>query len=392
MKALLLLLPGLCEPARAESGGRTALAAARASTLEAWARSGRVGRVNLAPAGRLPEDSSALLSLLGYDPRRERVGRGTLEAAGLGVALQPGDQALRLDLLTTWRGMLVDPWAGFIGPAEARLLVTSLAAELDGDGLEIHAGRGPRNLVVLRGLGAEAPIAVPPGRVPDGQPERSLPSGAGAERLRQLMVAAGPVLAGHDVNRVRVDLGEKPADAIWPWGPGSAAALEPFRLRTGRSLAVLARGAAPRGLGKLVGARALPAPPPAEGSPALVRDVLAALETHDVVLLHVEGPGEATPADLAELDRQVLAPLARGLQRRGDTRLLLSTDRPSPHLPPSTAVPFLLWGPGVEGGRRTEFHEAAAAASDLAVPQGHHLLDHLLGTGRSASARAEHAE
>lgn len=386
MKLLLLLLPGLCEPTRAALGGRTALQAADTPALDGLARAGRVGRVRLAPAGRLPEDGAALLSLLGRDPRRERAGRGTLEAAGLGVGLAPDDLALRLDLVTTWRGQLVDPWVGGIGAAEARLLVAALQQQLGGDGVEFHAGRGPRNLLVLRGGAGLDLVLVPPGRVPGGDFAAAEPSGADAGGLLDLMAAAGPILARHDVNRVRIDLGERPADAIWPWGKGGRWALEPFALATGRRLAVLARGAAPRGLGVLLGADLPPAPAVADGPAALLAATGAALDAADVLLLHVEGPGEAQPDDLAELDGRLVAPLVRRLAERADARLLITTDRPSPALDPAQAAPFLLWGPGVAAGRGTAFHERAAAAADLDVTAGHALLEHALATGDATAA------
>jgi 2,3-bisphosphoglycerate-independent phosphoglycerate mutase len=384
MKALLLLLPGLSEPALDDLDGRTPLEAAATPAMDQLAQAGRVGRLQLAPAGHLPEDGSALLSLLGYDPRRERPGRGALEAAGLGVELLPGDLALRFDLLTTWRGRLADPWVGGIAPAEAGLLVAALAAALDDDTVSIHPGRGARHVLRLRGGANLDLITVPPGRVPDGEIDSCWPGGDDDEVLHRLMEAAEPVLAAHDVNRVRVDLGEQPAHSVWPWGPGRALTLEPFALRMGRSLAVLARGAAPRGLGVLVGGELPELPPVRDGADAVLRSTLAALDAYDTVMLHVDGPGPATPATLGELDRTLVLPLARALKERDDVRILLTTDRPSPALPPSTAVPFLAWGAGLEPGRTATFD---ATDADLEVAPGHAILDHLLGTGHTSRAQ-----
>ncbi|RKY16859.1 MAG: hypothetical protein DRQ55_17110 [Planctomycetota bacterium] len=378
MKAVLLLLPGLCEPALADLDGRTVLAAAGTPALDQLAQEGRMGQVRLAPEGQLPEDGAALLSLLGYDPRREPCGRGALEAAGLGLELGPDDLALRLDLLTTWRGVLADPWVGGIAPAEARLLVLALAQELDDERVSLHAGRGARHVLLLRGGAGLELVTVPPGRVPEGEVAKCWPGGADGELLHRIMLAAEPVLARHDVNRVRLDLGEQPADAVWPWGPGRRLVLEPFSLRTGRSLALLARGAAPRGLGVLAGAALPMVPAVREGPAAVLRAALSALDARDVLVLHVDGPGRASPATLGELDRTLVAPLVRALARRGDVRLAVSTDRPSPSLSPAARAPFVAWGPGIEAGRARRFDPSQA---DLDVEHGHTLLDFLLGTG-----------
>ncbi len=402
MKSFILLPTGIADRPVEALDGRTALEAARTPGLDRLAREGRVGLVRQVPAGLRIGSDTAALSVLGYDPRRHDVTRGALEAAGMGVELADDDLALRCNLISTYRGELVDFNAGQIGSVEARLLIEALQAELGGPRVSFHPGLGYRNLIVLRGgrsLGFET---VPPQEV-QGQPlDEYLPYGPDAGVLRRIMAEAGDVLAAHDVNRVRVDMGENAADRIWPWGPGWSTVIEPFELRTGRSLAVLAAVPLMRGLGTMVGAH-VPDIPGATGHydtdyAGKLRAALAALEHHDVVLLHVAAANEAcheTDARrkvtvIEELDRYVVWPLLAALERRGDTRLLVTTDHMTSTVAregSTTHVPFALWGAGFDPVRARRFTEADAEAGELCVDEGHELLELLLREGPAGAER-----
>ena len=67
---------------------------------------------------------------------------------------------------------------------------------------------------------------------------KHLPRGKGGKELCQLMERAAEILANHDVNRVRKDLGENPATNIWLWGQGHRPVLDSFSKRFGIKAAV----------------------------------------------------------------------------------------------------------------------------------------------------------
>jgi 2,3-bisphosphoglycerate-independent phosphoglycerate mutase len=395
MKSFILLPTGIADVPVEALDGQTPLEVANTPFLDHLARRARIGLVRQVPEGLRDGSDVAVLSVLGYDPRGTDATRGGLEAAGMGVVLAEDDLAFRMNFVSTFRGHLVDFNAGHVGNVEAHLLVEALQAALGGPRVSFHAGLGYRNLLVIHG-GRELRIdTVPPQQVQGHPIEDYLPYGPDAGELNALIEAAERVLAVHDVNRVRVDLGENPADRVWPWGGGWRTELEPFELRTGKSLCVVAAVPLVRGLGVMMGAE-VPTVTGATGYydtdwTAKLRCATEALDRHDVVVLHLAAANEACHETdvrlkikvIEEMDRFIVGPLLSLLERRGDTRLLVTTDHMTSTVEregSTTHVPFALWGPGIapprSGGR---FTESVAAAGDLQVEEGHTMLEYALG-------------
>lgn len=407
MKSFILLPTGIADVPVEALEGRTPLEAAHTPNLDRLAAKARVGLVRQVPEGLRISSDAAVLSVLGYDPRTTDATRGGIEAAGMGVDLGPDDLAFRMNFVSTFRGHLVDFNAGHIGGVEARLLVEALQAELGGaaaageaarpfDGrVSFHPGLGYRNLLVIHGGRKLRIETVPPQEVQGHALDDYLPYGPDAAPLLELLERANAVLAAHDVNRVRVDLGENPADRIWPWGAGWRTELEPFELRTRRRLCIVAAVPLVRGLGAMMGAET-PLVPGATGYydtdwNGKLQRALAALEAHDVVLLHLAAANEACHETdvrlkvrvIEEIDRFVVGPLVAALEKRTDVRLYLTTDHMTSTVQregSTTHVPFALWGPDVPPMRTPgRFTETAAAAGDLHVEEGHTMLEYVLG-------------
>ena len=98
MKGVFIILAGIAdEPCRA-LGQATPLQAAKTPNIDALAKKSRIDYCYSVKEGVAPESSSALISLLGYNPNF--VSRGVLEAQGAGIKLTKGDLALRVNFAT----------------------------------------------------------------------------------------------------------------------------------------------------------------------------------------------------------------------------------------------------------------------------------------------------
>src|SRR5207249_11461687 len=114
-KLVLVVLDGLGDVATREQGYVTPLEAARTPNLDALARDSAQGRMIPVAPGITPGSGPGHLGLFGYDPLEFQVGRGVIEALGLGLAWQAGDVGARANFCTLdSKGIVTDRRAGRI--------------------------------------------------------------------------------------------------------------------------------------------------------------------------------------------------------------------------------------------------------------------------------------
>ena len=394
MKHVLIIPDGFADRPLEVLKGRTPIEAARTPAMDTLAREGEVGLALNIPKGLDAGSDVACMSLLGYDPLRYHTGRAPLEAVSLGVDLAENEVAFRANLVTVAEGVMVDYSAGHIKSREATVLVQSLREALEGLPAKLHAGVSYRNLLVTDLAETAGARTVPPHDITGQLVEPNLPSGPGSDLLREVMARSAKALAGHEVNEVRLSLGENTANMLWLWGGGRRPRLEPFAERYGLSGAMISAVDLLRSLGMLMGFDILKVP---GATGYLDTDYAAkgeyackALEDHDLVVVHVEAPDEASHGgkaleklkSLERIDQDVVAPIAELADRRGDTRIMVAADHATPiEVRTHTAepVPFLLWGPGFAPNGAAAFSEAAAKKTKLVEKQGWKLMGRLLG-------------
>jgi 2,3-bisphosphoglycerate-independent phosphoglycerate mutase len=153
-KIVLLVADGLGGLPHPETG-RTELETASTPNLDALAKAGVTGlHIPMGP-GITPGSGPAHMALFGYDPVKCEIGRGVLEALGIGFDLREGDVAVRLNFATVDDdGRIVDRRAGRISSEKC----VELAARLDKIRLPqteafVRAVKEHRAVLVLRGNG-----------------------------------------------------------------------------------------------------------------------------------------------------------------------------------------------------------------------------------------------
>ncbi len=161
-KLALVVLDGLGDLATQEQNYLTPLEAAYTPNLDALSKDSAQGRMIPVAPGITPGSGPGHLGLFGYDPLEFQVGRGVIEALGLGVELKPGDVCARANFATLdAKGIVTDRRAGRIPTETCEKLCAMLSARVKKIGdtqVIIQAGKEHRFVVVFRGKGLEGPL------------------------------------------------------------------------------------------------------------------------------------------------------------------------------------------------------------------------------------------
>ena len=129
-KIVLLVMDGLGGLPH-PSSGKTELESARTPNLDALAGRGSLGMTVMVREGVTPGSGPGHLSLFGYDPLRFVIGRGALSALGVGLELEGGDVAARLNLATfDGAGLVVDRRAGRPSDTDAARVAARVQKEI----------------------------------------------------------------------------------------------------------------------------------------------------------------------------------------------------------------------------------------------------------------------
>ncbi|WP_373736798.1 cofactor-independent phosphoglycerate mutase [Bacteroides heparinolyticus] len=396
MKHIIILGDGMADHPIKELGGRTLLQAAETPYMDKLARMGRVGRLLTVAEGFHPGSEVANMSVLGYDLPTVYEGRGPLEAASIGVDLQPGEMAMRCNIVCIEGNLIKNHSAGHISTEEADVLVKYLQEHLGDDRVRFYTGVQYRHLLVIKG-GDKRIDCTPPHDVPlqpfrplmvkpmEGTEDIAVPEGEAeltprqtADLINDLILRSQELLRQHPVNLQRMAGGKDPANSMWPWSPGYRPKMERLsdKFPQVRRGAVISAVDLINGIGRYAGLRRIAV----QGATGLydtnyenkVAAALDALKTDDFVYLHIEASDEAghegnvalKRLTIENLDRRVVRPLYEALKESEEpVAIALLPDHPTPcEIRTHTAepVPFLIWHRGIEPDGVQTFDEVAA--------------------------------
>jgi 2,3-bisphosphoglycerate-independent phosphoglycerate mutase len=259
-KLALVVMDGLGDVATREQGYVTPLEAAMTPNLDALSKDSAQGRMLPVAPGITPGSGPGHLALFGYDPLEYQVGRGVIEALGLGMELQAGDVAARANFCTLDdKGIVTDRRAGRIDTkvCEELCAVLSESVKKVGDAqVLIKAGKGHRFVVLFRGKGLKGPLTdADPHReglpVPSVEPvdSKSLKAKKAAKLVAEFYQAALPIIAR-----------KKPANGFLLRGIAHQPAIPTFKDRYGLRAGCLAVYPMYKGLAQLVGMPKLEGP------------------------------------------------------------------------------------------------------------------------------------
>ena len=406
MKYVIVIADGMADGPVEELHGRTPLEHVDLPHFNVLAGAG-LGCVRTIPIGLPAGSDTAILSILGYDPRIYYQGRSSLEAAGYGIALGSDDVSLRVNLVTLTgddfaSARIVSHNSGDIGAEEADRLIASLdknaeyAAAARELRLSLAAGHGFRRVGVIHGasdIEAGAIALTEPHSILGRQIEPYLPGGALAQELTRCMDASYRCLREHPVNKARDINAKPPANCLWPWGAGKATALQSFRRQHRVRAAAISAVPLVMGIAELGGMRVLRLAGATggldtdfKGKAMCALDALAS--DADLAIIHIEAPDEcAHEGDvkgkceaLRRIDGDVVATLLDDLGKITPAfRILLISDhytRLCTRSHDDTPVPYCVYDSRTPMPAR-KFTENAASSAPV-LEEGHYLLSLLL--------------
>ncbi|MDD4202619.1 MAG: cofactor-independent phosphoglycerate mutase [Candidatus Omnitrophica bacterium] len=398
MKYIVLVGDGMADIPMEQFNDRTILEIANTPYMDKIVERGRIGLVNTIPQGMSPASDVANLSIMGYDPLVYYSGRGPLEAANMGINITATEVAFRCNTVTIRDDLMEDYSAGHITTKESKLLINKIQKELGNDAVKFYPGISYRHLAIID-VGSQADAkrmckvkCIPPHDILGKNIMKFLPKGKGGEILIELMNESVKVLQNDPVNKVRVDLGENPANMIWLWGQGTRPDMPLFKEKFGSDGSVISAVDLINGIGKIIGLDVINVPGATgyydTNYKGKAEYALKALENKDFVFVHVEAPDEAGHnGDLRQkikaienFDKLVVGTVYDAMEKNKNFRIMVLPDHPTPvslRCHTSEPVPFAIAGKDVPKDDACVFSEASALASNFRIEQGCKVIEYL---------------
>lgn len=357
--------------------GKTELEAANTPNLDSIARESACGLHIPVSYGITPGSGPGHLGIFGYDPIKYQIGRGVLEALGLGLEVRRTDVAVRCNYATIKDGIIVDRRAGRIPTEESSRLTERLQESIrriDEADIIFAPGMEHRFALLIR---FPDPVRREAAMIPDTDPQKegrkplppdplSVEAQKVSKIIRKLIDTAEDILKG-----------QERANFILTRGFSVMPHLPSFEETFGLNALAIATYPMYRGLARLVGMNT----PYMEGT---VEDEVNLLrqsyKEYDFFFLHVkkidsygeDGNFEGKVKRIEEFDQ--ILPL---LVELNPDVLLITGDHSTPSLLKSHSwhpVPVLLRSPYVLGGLSSRFTERECIKGELGIFPAYNII------------------
>lgn len=267
--------------------GKTELEAAKTPNLDRLAYKSICGLIDPISYGITPGSGPSHLALFGYDPFRYEIGRGVMEALGIGLSLTKEDLTARGNFATIdGNGVIVDRRAGRISTEknkEVCQFLQSEIGEINRVKISIYPGREHRFVIVFQGEGLKDDLT-------DADPQKDGKRAKETENLTGEAQRTAEIVNEYLRRATEVLKPFHPANAVLLRGfskiPNIASMFERFKLKP----AAIATYPMYRGLARLVGMEVLE-------TGETLRDEVGTLKKHfndyDFFYLHFKKPDSA---------------------------------------------------------------------------------------------------
>ncbi|MEA4975204.1 MAG: cofactor-independent phosphoglycerate mutase [Paludibacter sp.] len=400
MKYIIILGDGMSDEPIPALGNKTPLQVANKPNIDKIAALGRCGMLHTIPAGYAPGSEIANMSVMGYNVPEVFEGRGSLEAASMGVDIAQDEMAMRCNLICIENGIIKNHSAGHISNEEAEELILFLQQELGNKLVSFYPGVSYRHLLKVKG-GNKKLKCTPPHDVP-GTPSADVmikavdaEANETADLLNDLILRSQALLENHPVNLKRAAEGKDKANSIWPWSPGYKPAMKTLQELYGiKSGTVISAVDLIRGIGVYAGLKVVLV----DGATGLyntnyegkAQAAIEALKTDDFVYLHIEASDEAGhegDVDLKiktieYLDHRIVKPVFDAVSAWDEpVTIAILPDHPTPcalrthNMDP---VPFIIYRPGETGDEVQVYDEFACRKGSYGELREMEFMQHFM--------------
>jgi len=309
IRGLMIILDGLGDRPCPELNDKTPLEAASTPNLDALVQRGLCGLVDPLLPGLPVGTDTGVSALMGLPVPDGLISRGPIEAAGVGMQLNPGDVALRCNLATVTSAdgslTLLDRRAGRIneGTEELALSLTREFTRHNGIRAVVKEATSHRAVLQLIGEGLSGAVTdVDPGAGWESCGVlASRPMDAGdpaatrtADAINRFVEQSFEILDDHPINQQRRQRGLPVANLLLPRRAGQMSQVRSVVGALGLNAAVVAGECTLAGLARLLDMRWLREDTfTGDGNTDLAakaRIAIEALQQHDLVFVHVKAP------------------------------------------------------------------------------------------------------
>lgn len=393
-------------------GGKTLLQYANKPMMDQLASEGRCGRLITIPEGFLPGSEVANTAILGYDLNKVYEGRGPLEAASIGYEMADDDLALRCNIITLEKGVIVTHNGGNLETEDARELIDylneTLAKPINArygcERVKFITGIQYRHLLIIKG-GNKHIVCAPPHDHPNEpwrpllvkpeevlsdecsvlRDERALSAKEAADLLNELILKSQPLLTAHPLNQERSRNNQRLANSIWPWSGGYRPSMETLMQQYPeiKSGSVISAVDLIRGIGHYAGLKIIDV----EGATGLAdtnyegkaQAAIDALQHDDFVFVHVEASDEAGHDGDLELklktieylDERLIKPIYKKVKEMNEpVAIAVLPDHLTPvelRIHVGKPVPFIFWYDGIEPDEVKEYDEVSCTSGSFGL-------------------------
>lgn len=386
MKYFWLVCAGMADEPLAALDGRTPLEVAKTPFMDELAKAATLANAAWVEPSLPASDEVAALSMLGYSPKESYTGLAPLEAVGSGFSQNDAQIVFRCDFVTLVDGELSDHTAGKISAKEAQVLAMELNRGLADFKAKIVPVEGYKNLLVIDDADKSSALdeleTTSPMRVRGQQIAKWPLKGKAAGLLQEITAFTRTALENHDVNRVRIDLGENPASQIWLWGQGRRPKLQSFAARSGVRGAFFSDRLGWRGVGTAAGLQAMKKWDENEFADFNLFDSAAKFNETSTDF-------KAKIRRIEEFDAQVIGKLVAWLEKkRSPARVVITSDVVHSTVRGANThghAPLLVWGEGFASDGapasptgRDGFHEKNCDLSGRLFDPGHTFIAQFL--------------